>query len=275
MCEIVKENFVKFGRWTFPITKQGFDEAVREGCLPIAEWFNDHQSEYSRYKTMVNACKRGNIDLVKWSEKKYPAIMAFDSVDEYIEEACMNLKLDVAEWLLQGYPNADIDSTFKLCLFNQLYTGCDLIYKYRPAIELAELFIATCGVGDIAAAKYLYGIDRTLVYEQEGECFVKACMGSHVDIAMWLHLLHPERFILTVGDYEIVDWSISLPIEQVHVENIDTCPICYERKSTILTHCNHQFCDTCIRNVLNMLGTTDCPYCRQTLTPVRKINNIS
>ena len=274
MCEIVHEDFVKFGRWTFPITKQGFNEAVREGCLPIAEWFNDHQSEYSRYETMMNACKRGNIDLVKWSEKKYPVIMAFGSVDEYIEEACTNLKLDVAEWLLQGYPNADTDDAFRLCLFHKLYKACDLIYKYRPAIELADLFLAICGAGDVAAAKYLYNLDRTLVYEQDCECFVNACMGGYTDVAVWLHLLHPERFVLSVEDNEIVDWTISIPIEQIHVDSIEPCPICYERKSTILTHCNHQFCDTCICNVINMLGTTDCPYCRQTLTPVRKIVGI-
>jgi hypothetical protein len=47
------------------------------------------------------------------------------------------------------------------------------------------------------------------------------------------------------------------------VENIENCNICLESKSTLITTCNHQYCNTCFENLYK--NNNLCAYCRKEL----------
>ena len=43
---------------------------------------------------------------------------------------------------------------------------------------------------------------------------------------------------------------------------LDTCSICYNNISNIITNCNHQYCKDCFEYWIET-GHTLCPYCNQ------------
>ena len=67
------------------------------------------------------------------------------------------------------------------------------------------------------------------------------------------------------------DGAVGAQVESLLERHIgtNTCPVCYElmagkeRQPTLLFPCGHTFCAACLKQHLEQLGRTTCPYCRE------------
>ena len=46
------------------------------------------------------------------------------------------------------------------------------------------------------------------------------------------------------------------------VSDKETCPICYDNISDIITYCKHQFCKECMTKIYQKNYNFTCPICR-------------
>ncbi len=77
---------------------------------------------------------------------------------------------------------------------------------------------------------------------------------------------NPNKYHYVVNE----DGSITTNIEYIlnvsntkSVKDVNSCNICLEEESSIVTICDHQYCKNCIQKWLNV--KEKCPYCRQKL----------
>lgn len=57
---------------------------------------------------------------------------------------------------------------------------------------------------------------------------------------------------------------------KLKVEKIDQCPICRINDSDIVLNCYHQYCETCIKEVINA-GLCSCPYCNKEIKSFHEV----
>jgi hypothetical protein len=193
----------------------------------------------------IHACSKGYIEVAQWLYKIKPTLDISAENEYAFRKACINGHLEVAQWLYQIKPTLDIS------LYNE------------------EPFRMACYNGHLEVAQWLYQIKPTLdISAQNDEAFRDACEYEHLQVALWLQTILPERYIVNFYTEYDFEYSIkqTVKIERIiHVNTLDTCPICYENPCTIQTNCNHSFCTTCITKWINT-DHSQCPCCREDIS---------
>jgi hypothetical protein len=281
-------NFIKFRtdkEWCFPITSEGLCEASMAGCFPIVEWFlknhiefiQEEKSYYSRYSLFITACSMGNVDIARWMVKDYPALLTPFVAEEVLMMASTMGELEIMKWMYEQVPDAQIDCDhnfpFEMSLFLQNYNICDWLYQQHPNMEFDEMFVSICGDPryDLEVLEYIYQKDNNIIHAKNSEGFITACAVRNVEVAKWIQSKDPEKFILELEDDIIQDWKVTMVVGNQIINNPEVCIVCYEKQSNMITRCGHQFCNVCICNVITLMDTVDCPYCRQRMTPLKRI----
>ena len=90
-------------------------------------------------------------------------------------------------------------------------------------------FYWSCESGNIEIAKWLYSLNKGIIYNYNDDAFITCCMNGHIEIAKWLyslgnpniHALNDLAFIRSCefGHIEIAKWLYSLKGVNVHVLN--------------------------------------------------------
>lgn len=285
-----------------------FEKACKDNKLEIAQWiYSVVQNKktlydgFDNFELFENSCTNGFLELAKWL---HSIIIFNDEIPycykhccEYIFVRCViNNHFSVAEWLLSIKPDIDI---LHFDENSMDYDMIELIFDPREPNP-------NC----LAQIQFLYSINNTLIIEHIRKIFSKAIEHNKVDVLKWceeikpnfgsiyttpmadklfkracakqqIELVHyiksknPDKYHFIINE----DGTIRSNIEYIlnirntkSVQHIDTCSICYEGVSSVVTICDHQYCKTCIQQWLNVRA--ECPYCRKSLD-MDNIFNIS
>lgn len=159
----------------FPIDdnyiRHAAEEALRNGHYQLLEWLSRKKGFDLNIDPYHDACKRGNLSLVKCIYRKLDL-----TKPRYVfETACACGHLRIAQWLVKS--------------FN--HTGLKLRVKHT--------FLQTCSSGHLLVAKWLarqfhvFDLgDINISYEDEMErcacrSFIAACARGHLIVAQWIH----------------------------------------------------------------------------------------
>ena len=245
--------------WSYPPTKEGLEEARGDGCYPVIKQFIenlpeliDDQTNYSRHRIFLNACCKGNTELVKWMMDECPSLLKLDNIESVFMEICTCGKIHIAHLLCDNAPFVDVrcdgDYPFLTALWNRHYDICTWIFGLHPEMkkDLREYFNTICQFGDLDACKFLYSLDSSLVTIQS---YNISHMYEHKKLVEWM-----------------VDVFCSAATCQT---SEDICSICYDHKVDMLTRCNHGFCKSCMGQTMITTCSETCPYCRQKMLPFK------
>ncbi len=270
-----------------------FKKACKDNKVEIAQWIYyavENKEEFGYDYEMVElfeySCNKGFLELTQFLHTLIGDIIEKDySYEYYFVKCVVKNHFSVAQWLLSVKPGIDILG------FDQDYEDIfELIFDSRKA-----------NPNYLGQIQFLYSLNNTLMIEHIHEIFSKAIENNKVDLLQWCEQIKPDlSSIYTTPDGEQLfknacskrhielvyyiksknpdkyhfimneDGTITSNIEYIlnirntkSVEHIDTCSICYEESSSVVTICDHQYCKTCIQQWLNV--RTECPYCRKTL----------
>lgn len=237
---------------------------------------------------LINACENGELEVVKRLLQIKPYIdISYDNENAF-RTACTNGHLEIAQLLLQIKPNIDISaennfSFVRACYYNHLEVAQWLI-QIKPDIDISVkndfTFSRACANGKLEIAKWLLSIKPNIdIFAEDSYAFNLACINGHLEVAQWLEKICPDNFkILSVstdnteigrGSIYNIDYKILKTVYLCGtkiVTKIDKCLSCNLNASNIITNCNHNFCDLCIKEWLN--DKEKCPICNEELENV-------
>ena len=93
--------------------------------------------------------------------------------------------------------------------------------------------------------------------------FYEACEKNHYEIAKWFMDKYPEKYYVEIENKLITYHNVIQSLGYFDKESLyldSECSICYDN-STILTECNHSFCEDCL--LKSRKRSINCPNCRQ------------
>ena len=216
-------------------------------------------------------CEAGNIDLIEW-------VLFCDSIDETLEDnlpfilACENNHLDVAKYLHARNPQMEFSDLLfiKNMFVYQQYDLLKWIHHTIPSVfdtltstELYDFFELAV-YSDLEMAFWMGKCFPQLrVYSNNNKLFIDACNSNDIDVAQLVVSIRPHCYYLCVIDNKIIHYDICSILQICCSRDIiaETCYICYENTSNVVTSCNHQYCLDCIEKHYSVNNHL-CPYCR-------------
>ncbi len=268
-----------------------FKKACKDNKVEIAQWiysvvedkddlgYEDEIIDLFRY-----SCVKGYLELAQFLHPIVSNTIEEDYSYEYFFVKCvMKNHFSIAQWLLSIKPDINIldfdgDTIFKLIFHplrdNPNYFGqIQFLYSLNNTLmieHIHEIFSKAIENNKVDLLQWCEEIKPELssIYTTpDGEqLFKNACSERHIELVHYIKSKNPDKYHFIMNE----DGTITSNIEYIlnirntkSVEHIDTCSICYEESSSVVTICDHQYCKTCIQQWLNV--RTECPYCRKTL----------
>ncbi len=232
---------------------------------------------YINDKSFIEACNKGNLDLLKWmiendSDKCINISGTRWNKEFPFKVACANGHLDVAKWLLEIKPDIDIsvdcEDTFRYACREGHVEIAKWLHEIKPDIDVSVCFYEpvryACGYGYLELAKWLYetfpGINLDICDQYT---FPHINYLNYPEIVAWMNsvrnMVSDQRF----GEVKEIIYSLEV---KRNPERDTSCPVCYE-KADIETSCGHYGCEDCFSRIPDHT----CPYCRQFITDYFKI----
>ena len=199
--------------------------------------------------------------------------------EELFLQVCVNNDVEFAEYLLEIEPTFNIsknnDYIFSHCCNEGALDSIKWLYEIIPNMhEKTKYEYSICGAcyyGHLNVAIWLYNNIENLDIKVDNDyCMVNAVENEYYDIIDWIMEIEPNRYNITYNEdsnyREIVSFEINKKLiinQSKKVETISECPICFDKKSNIITCCNHQFCYDCFSEYYKKNTNICCPYCRK------------
>lgn len=284
ICLAVQENHLELAKWLYSVGADiriqdnwCFKIALSKGKFEILEWIislNIIDLNYDHENLFRYACLYSPIESVKWLYGK-TTIDIHARGDEPFISCCVNNKCDVVEWL---YDIGTFDLSFNNnILFKYMIEfGNTYIAKWifnRTQINLHEddefIFRLACNRNNIDLAKWIFSLGNVNIKACSNQSFKLACQFNYVELADWLQKLNPLEYDIIIQDNTIIEWNIKKVItvsSSKYVDEIFDCPICYSKKSELITNCNHMYCMDCFKSFAESrtesVEDLECPMCR-------------
>jgi hypothetical protein len=283
ICLAIQENHLELAKWIYSIggnitvnNNWCLKLAINKTYINVIEWIislnviniHDNNEYFFRY-----ACLSAPIETVKFLYDKYNVdIHAF--CDEAFINSCISNRIDVVKWM---YSIGTYDMSNGI-LFTYMiqYNNLELakwIYSVSDIDIHANdefIFRLACNLNFIDTAKWVYSLGNVDIKSYRNQAFKMVCSNNYLEFGIWLQELNPEEYKITIENNNITDWKIIETIKVYpakKVDNINTCPICYDNKSNIITDCNHQYCFDCLKSYINKkcdsIKDIECPLCRK------------
>lgn len=195
---------------------------------------NEIQNEYSIF---LNACKKGDVEVVKSLFDKNPNINISDCNDEPFWYSCFCGHLEVAQWLFEIRKDMhDViccDAFMGACENGHLEVAQWLLELKPNIINFDNIthtytFYLVCKKGHLKVAQWLLEINQEKdKLNQENDkfnfedCFIIACENGQIEVAKWLLELKPNIDITAENNrafyfscyyykYNVMTWLQSL-----------------------------------------------------------------
>ena len=158
----------------------------------------------------------------------------------------------------------------------------DLLYDYNNNFDLSldneYLFRIAAKMNHLEVVKWLFDKKKDIDYTiNNHEVFYYICDHGYKNIALYLSELNPELYKVIIKDNEIETYHVNKNLTIINctfTNHIDKCPICIDVESNIITNCNHQYCNECIKNLNNKNLNFICPLCRTEISELKHIKKI-
>ena len=218
------------------ITKDIFDYLRSRSNLNLKE--NDED-------LLLQVCLNNDVEFAKYLLIIEPTFNISKNNDNIFSQCCNEGSLDVIKWLYEIIPNMDEKTKYEYSICGACYYGhLDVAQWLVENIENIDLKIDN---------------DYCMVNAVENECY---------EIVNWIMEIEPERYNVQYNEEmdEIISFTINKKLiieENKKVEIITECPICFDKKSNIITCCNHQFCYDCFNEYYKKNTNICCPCCRK------------
>ena len=186
--------------------------------------------------------------------------------------ACENNNLQIVQYLHRNIPKIEfknVDFIHRLFLYRYfdlikwIHTAMPYMFDFITQNEMYEIFKDIIYVDTNIAFWMLSVFPNIPIYLQDNKLFINACNSNNIAVATLFAIMRPECYYVCVIDNEIVGYEILsiLTIKNTRKTTPETCYICYDNTSNVVTSCNHQYCITCIERHYSVNNHL-CPYCR-------------
>jgi len=261
------------------ITDELFYSTCAEGHIEVAEWLLKMQPSIDVYGNgghFICACGRGNLRMVKWLCSKFKPNNK-TMIDAY-EWTCERGDIETAEYLWEiGIEIGDVELSELFIIVCELgeWKMAQWLYSTHPGINISindeYAFRNACCSGYLEIAQWLLEIKPDLrITANNDEAFRNACMSRKHEVAKWLTTVSSRYKIIKINKMGHIYYKIMLPMSnQMYIcEGPATqCPICYEKDCDVRTECNHSYCMDCIDK-----WRQHCPMCRK---PIQQLHRIT
>ncbi len=265
-----------------------FTRACYEGNLEVAKYIvatthrrNNPIKELSSYE-FARVCIYGHLAIAQWFYEIKPMILEDENSESNLMYAFSNSitenKYNVCEWLLTIRPTLNVlgDDTLLYLSEKGNVEGLRWLYARYPDLILSNTdHMVRYGSKKLDVIRFIDEIDPNYFTDENInmiQFFHRVCEKRMLDFVEWIHSKDPERY-----EYSILpDGSIYRPLkikdETKSVAEIETCAICVDNPSNVITQCNHQFCSDCLHAWLIQKSKITCPCCRGRIKYSRRKN---
>ncbi len=294
-----------------------FKTLCTKGFQPVAQWFYEtYLSEQGLTEPIQQmfeevfklSCFYSNIKMAKWIFSICPNTIQGSDLNSWFSRNCMFGTIPVYEWLLEIYPDLNIhycnEAPFRhACEYGNIQTAQWLYSKY-PLINVSindeEAFRNACNSGNLKLVKWLISIKPDIDITALNHKAIRNCIeNQHDKILLWLLkkfdvykncVILNKEFTERMTRNKLKDYFDSFNgtsprilkfRKQVLIDKQEDCSICYDRKSCLITECEHQYCYPCLNEwyytktynkpltfPLSQNNQFSCPMCRKLITDV-------
>ncbi len=252
-----------------------FQECCGNGHLKTAQWI------YSFIHPMIKPYDYTQSFEYSSNGEKFTYYVEIESA---LDIAVFNNQLSIIQWLFSLY---DLKYKLKSILntvyeyqkdYLEIFKWIMNVYYSEDITILRKSLLTSCGNGSNKITKYIlreYKSKLTLDILDKSYVQILSFMNNEIllnslSFYMDINLLnifsdyYPERY-----SYEMYEFHrkmyykpiIKYRLQEKRIEEIRECDICLEEKSNIITLCNHQFCNNCLKDWLD--NNVSCPMCRK------------
>ena len=217
------------------------------------------------------ACICDNFNVAKYVLETFPSIHIDDSDDKILYDSVMEGANCIVEWLLNLKPDIYISfDTLLAALEGDNYHCARLLHLKNPNNMnhiTSDIF------QDIIFSKTHPRIIQLIIDNKPNlditannhKCFKFVCGNDNYKTAEIFVNKRPDIYSISIDEDGCIEYEINIQlILSYHMavkDILNECPICYEATPDIITHCNHQFCYSCMKN--HYKRNENCPMCRQ------------
>lgn len=202
-----------------------FSNACCQGHLEIAQWLYSMNPEMNILGNDIDLeviIEQHYLDIIQWmfSIDKRTMIREINNI---IHLSSKFGAITILDWILSTYESQIIRESNNILVRGIIYNKINIVYwilEIKPDVSISE---------------------------NENKMFNHVCAKKYLDMAQWFHTRNPAKFQFIKNE----DGSITPNIQVVillekNVEKVDTCSICLESESFVITICDHQYCKNCI-----------------------------
>lgn len=246
--------------------------------------FNNLNYDTDNNILLLNSVYNNNINLLIYLLNKFNFDINFN--DSIIIRSAFNFNYyDMIKYLFKKYDNINVLVKNQIIMKYAIEDGdldiIQLLYDYNNNFDLSidneYLFRTSCKTNNIDVTKWLIYTKKNINYSiNNHEIFYFICEQNYYDIALFFQELNPNLYQVIFKNNIIISYLVfkNLNIDNninIDIHNIHDCPICYESKSQLITYCNHQFCENCLKNINNINKEFLCPLCRTKIISLKNI----
>ena len=189
---------------------------------------------------------------------------------------------EIIKFLFSKFHNIDVFVKNQIIMKYAIEDGdldmINLLYNYNNNFDLSidneYLFRISCKMDHINVVKWLMNNKHDINYSiNNHEIFYYVCNHNYSDIALYFTELNSELYEIKIENGEISSFEVKKQIiidGELEVNNIERCPICLDNDSKLITDCNHQFCEDCLKKLNNKSEILNCPLCRNTINNIKR-----
>ncbi len=254
-----------------------FFEVCRNNHLDVAKWLISiypqidisHRENYIFYQV----CSNGYLEMAKWLFSLNPQNDLSSTIDNVYYDVCTKGHFDVVQWLYSINHSIPVDGDLFIdtCTNGHIEIAkwiIDIEPQYMTILEEDVLIQEVCSNNQLEIAQWLLSLKPNIPLELEDHLIFKtACEKRHIDMIDWLKSLYPHLYNYEFDEEEYMYRPIiilySPHIQTKEVDEVFDCSICWDKKSTQVTQCGHQFCTYCLSTWIDR--SRSCPSCRNVL----------
>lgn len=284
-----------------PEIKCSFQQACIDGKLPMVKTLYNmadkmlKQSLFTVYidqrSAMKLACRFCHINILDWMNTIKPNCVVNKIWGDvgFIKETFILDKIEMLNWLTSKMWNHD--SATKFDIQRQLKAISFVELCTHGAVNIMRMLVGNGWIdmpsadfdiyaslktasehGRLKIVKFLYEKLRLEIHDlleetQMKDCWEIAVRNNHEDVATFL--VENDERLRNIAN-SLYDIPMSFPM--IVIQPPESCAICYDAKSDLITDCKHQFCKDCLTNWWKRGNkiSVSCPCCRAPVTSVHK-----
>jgi hypothetical protein len=238
---------------------------------------------------IVKMIKNNKLENLKYLEYRFDITSDDIMLDqELFDYLCINEHTDMLYFInyhetvnfqeslnkLLKYGNYKSETFYEICEMLYDLSEVDLLEFNFELKSSCKLFVENILINgeDINFIKHIFSQTKDVVkIDVPYKVFIEACKNEDIDYCDMFVEMFPNDIFIELEDSgdSIIDYGkigqglFKKPLNRFkNIIPIECC-ICMDNLSTIITHCRHQYCKSCIKKTFDT--KTECPLCRQNI----------